>query len=53
VVLARGDTVIPIPGTTRIERLEENAAAVNISLTPAEVDSLDALVSTSKELVMR
>jgi aryl-alcohol dehydrogenase-like predicted oxidoreductase len=42
-VLARGDSVIPIPGTTRIERLEENAAAVNISLTPAEVDSLDAL----------
>jgi aryl-alcohol dehydrogenase-like predicted oxidoreductase len=42
-VMARGDSVIPIPGTTRIERLEENAAAVNISLTPAEVDSLDAL----------
>jgi aryl-alcohol dehydrogenase-like predicted oxidoreductase len=35
--------VIPIPGTTRIERLEENAAAVDISLTRVEFESLDAL----------
>jgi aryl-alcohol dehydrogenase-like predicted oxidoreductase len=42
-VVGRGDMVIPIPGTTRIERLEENAAAVDISLTRAEFESLDAL----------
>jgi aryl-alcohol dehydrogenase-like predicted oxidoreductase len=42
-VVAQGDMVIPIPGTTRIERLEENAAAVDVSLTEAEFESLDAL----------
>ena len=45
-VLARGDMVLPIPGTTRIERLEENVAAANISLTPAEIFSLDALAGS-------
>jgi aryl-alcohol dehydrogenase-like predicted oxidoreductase len=42
-VLAQGEHVIPIPGTTRIERLEENAAAVNIELSAADISALDAL----------
>ena len=35
-VLSRGDHVVPIPGTRRRKWLEENAAAVNLSV-PAEV----------------
>jgi aryl-alcohol dehydrogenase-like predicted oxidoreductase len=42
-VLAQGEHVVPIPGTTRIERLEENAAAVSIELSAAEISALDAL----------
>jgi len=40
-VLARGEHVIPIPGTKRRTYLEENAAATEITLTPGELQSLD------------
>jgi aryl-alcohol dehydrogenase-like predicted oxidoreductase len=43
-VLAQGDDVVPIPGTKRRKYLEENAAAAEISLTPAEVAELEAAV---------
>jgi aryl-alcohol dehydrogenase-like predicted oxidoreductase len=42
-ILSRGDRIVPIPGTRRIERLEENAAAVDQELTTAELDRLDAV----------
>jgi aryl-alcohol dehydrogenase-like predicted oxidoreductase len=42
-VLAQGDFIVPIPGTMRIEHLEENAAAASISLTDAELAELDRL----------
>lgn len=32
-LLAKGDDIVPIPGTTRIANLEENAAATRIRLT--------------------
>lgn len=41
-VLARGDEVIPIPGTKRVERLEENCAAASIELSAAERRDIDA-----------
>jgi aryl-alcohol dehydrogenase-like predicted oxidoreductase len=41
-VLAQGEDVVPIPGTRRIANLEENAAAVDITLTPAELASIEA-----------
>jgi hypothetical protein len=41
-LLSRGDDVVPIPGSTRVERVEENAAAVDIVLTPEDVAALDA-----------
>ncbi|HXD89119.1 MAG TPA: aldo/keto reductase [Urbifossiella sp.] len=41
-VLAKGDDVVPIPGTKRRKYLEENAAAVNIHLTAAEVAELES-----------
>jgi aryl-alcohol dehydrogenase-like predicted oxidoreductase len=36
-VLAQGEDIVPIPGTRRIERLEENAAAADIELTDDEL----------------
>lgn len=39
--LAKGSHVIPIPGTTRLDHLEENHLAANIALTPSQVARLD------------
>ncbi|PRX98152.1 aldo/keto reductase [Allonocardiopsis opalescens] len=40
-----GVTVVPIPGTRRPERLEENLAAVGIELTQDELDALEPIAS--------
>jgi aryl-alcohol dehydrogenase-like predicted oxidoreductase len=42
-VLAQGDDVVPIPGTKRRKYLEENVAALDLTLTPAELAELDAV----------
>lgn len=42
-LLAQRSWIVPIPGTKRVERLEENAVAIDIMLTAAELDILDAL----------
>lgn len=39
-LLAQGDDVIPIPGTNHAANLEQNVAAVDVVLTPAEVKQL-------------
>ena len=39
-LLAQGDGIVPIPGTKRRKYLEENAAAVDVALTDAEVHTL-------------
>jgi len=44
-LVAQGEDVIPIPGSTRAERVEENAAAARIPLTPEELQSLNAVGS--------
>jgi aryl-alcohol dehydrogenase-like predicted oxidoreductase len=41
--LAQGSTVIPIPGTRKLERLEENIAASEVKLDAADFATLDAL----------
>jgi aryl-alcohol dehydrogenase-like predicted oxidoreductase len=43
-VLAKGDDLVPIPGTKRRKYLEENAACVSITLTPAEVAEIETAV---------
>ena len=43
-VLAKGEDVVPIPGTKRRKYLEENAAAADIKLTPGEIAELEAAV---------
>ncbi len=40
-VLSRGNDLIPIPGTTRLERLAENAAATDLLLSPAELQAIE------------
>jgi aryl-alcohol dehydrogenase-like predicted oxidoreductase len=40
-LLARGEDVVPIPGTKRRNFLEENIRAVDIALTPAEIQALE------------
>ncbi|NEM90258.1 aldo/keto reductase [Galbitalea soli] len=42
-LLAQGDDIAPIPGTKRVERLEENVAADSVTLTPEQLGALDAL----------
>src|SRR6266542_3537539 len=42
-LLSRGDDVIPIPGTSSLARLEENAAAAAVRLSRDELDRLDQL----------
>lgn len=44
-VLAQGDDVVPIPGTTRRVNLEANVAAAAVELTADEVATLDAMVT--------
>jgi len=41
-VLARGDDVVPIPGTKRRTYLEQNAAAVEVELTESDLERIDA-----------
>jgi len=43
-VLARGETIVPIPGTKRRTYLEENVAAVDLELTPDELSRIDKAV---------
>jgi len=41
-VLSRGEHIVPIPGTTRRARLDENLAALQVELDTATLDALDA-----------
>ena len=43
-VLAQGEDIVPIPGTKRRKYLEENAAAVGITLTKQELAEIDAIL---------
>jgi aryl-alcohol dehydrogenase-like predicted oxidoreductase len=44
-VLAQRPWIVPIPGTTRLHRLEENLGAVNVELTPDDLREIDAAAS--------
>jgi aryl-alcohol dehydrogenase-like predicted oxidoreductase len=44
-VLARGEDVVPIPGTKRPQYLEENLGALDVRLTEDDLDRLDRLVA--------
>ncbi|HSR52210.1 MAG TPA: aldo/keto reductase [Acidobacteriota bacterium] len=42
--LSQGDHIVPIPGTTNPERLEQNAAAADIELTSQELDTINNVI---------
>ncbi|MBJ6108316.1 aldo/keto reductase [Hymenobacter sp. BT523] len=44
-LLAQDDSIVPIPGTKRRKYLEDNAAAVAVTLTPEERQRLAALLA--------
>ena len=44
-VLAQRPWIVPIPGTTKLHRLEENLGAVNVQLTTDDLRELDTLTS--------
>lgn len=43
-MLCRKPWIVPIPGTRRIDRLEENAGAASLSLSPDEIGHIDTLL---------
>ena len=43
-VLAQGDDIVPIPGTTKVRHLEDNAAALRIELSDDDLRRLDEAV---------
>jgi len=44
-LLAQKPWIVPIPGTTKLHRLEENLGAANIQLTPEDLRELDTAAS--------
>jgi aryl-alcohol dehydrogenase-like predicted oxidoreductase len=44
-LLAQKSWIVPIPGTTKLHRLEENLGAVNVQLKPAEARQIEEAVS--------
>jgi aryl-alcohol dehydrogenase-like predicted oxidoreductase len=45
-LLAQKPWIVPIPGTTKLHRLEENIGAAAVELTPEELRTIDSAVST-------
>jgi aryl-alcohol dehydrogenase-like predicted oxidoreductase len=44
-VLAQKPWIVPIPGTTKLHRLEENLGAVDVQLTPEDLREIDSAVT--------
>jgi aryl-alcohol dehydrogenase-like predicted oxidoreductase len=47
-LLAQKPSIVPIPGTTKLARLEENLGALNIQLTPGDLREIDSASSQIK-----
>ena len=52
-VLAQGDDIIPIPGTKKRKYLEENAAAVDISLTQQDLNAIENVIKRHPDIGQR
>jgi hypothetical protein len=44
-LLAKAPHVVPIPGTTRLDHLAENAAAADVRLTPGAIQRMERLIN--------
>ncbi|GAB6119027.1 aldo/keto reductase [Dysgonomonas termitidis] len=49
-VLAQGEDIIPIPGTKRVKYLEENAKAVDVNLSQADLNAIDDILAKYPEV---
>ena len=47
-LLAQKPWIVPIPGTTKLNRLEENLGAANVQLTPDDLRAIDSAASKIK-----
>ncbi|HXL71423.1 MAG TPA: aldo/keto reductase, partial [Rhizomicrobium sp.] len=47
-LLAQKPWIVPIPGTTKLNRLEENIGAANVELTAADLSEIDAAAAAIK-----
>jgi aryl-alcohol dehydrogenase-like predicted oxidoreductase len=48
-LLTKGDDIVPIPGTKRVPRVEENVGADAVELSPEQIDRLDKLPPAAGE----
>jgi len=44
-LLAQKPWIVPIPGTTKLARFEENIGAVNVELTPSDLREIESAAS--------
>ncbi|WP_321394749.1 aldo/keto reductase [uncultured Desulfuromusa sp.] len=49
-LLSRKPWIVPIPGTTKLHRLEENLGAENVELTKEDIDGIENAISKIKVL---
>jgi aryl-alcohol dehydrogenase-like predicted oxidoreductase len=49
-VLAQGEDIVPIPGTKKVARLEENAAAADVTLSADELETIAAALPAAAGL---
>jgi aryl-alcohol dehydrogenase-like predicted oxidoreductase len=47
-LLAQKPWIVPIPGTTKLARLEENIGAVSVDLSPTDLRDIDTAASIIK-----
>ena len=52
-ILAQRPWIVPIPGTTKLPRLEENLGAIDVHLTPDDLREIDAALGTIQIAGMR
>ena len=52
-VLAQGQDIIPIPGTKKTKYLRENAASVDIELSPADLQDIETIMNKYPNTGMR
>ncbi len=47
-LIAQKPWIVPIPGTTKLDRLDENLGALNVELTPEDLDAIETASSLIK-----
>ncbi|KAI9061642.1 Aldo/keto reductase [Trametes sanguinea] len=50
-LLAQGEDIIPIPGTTKVANLKENLGALNVKLTPQDVEEIRKIAVVADKTV--